>query len=76
MSTHIFFGYTKNCRRVAKILEIPSPIIVHSIDDILRVRGDVSEHLCLPWEGSCLLHDTRVRLRENCNITTTTYHVL
>lgn len=74
--THIFFGYTKNIRRVARILEITNPVIVHSIDDILHVRGDVSEHLCLPWEGSCLLHDTRVRLRENCNITTTTYHVL
>lgn len=73
--THIFFGYTKNCRRVAKELGIPNPVILQFPEAVLSVRGDVAEHICLPWEGSDQLHDARGLMHEICKVTTT-YHIL
>ena len=73
--THIFFGYTKNIRRVAKELGIPDPTIIKSPVSVMALTGPIIEHVCLPWEGSDLLNSARSMTAAFNNVTTI-YHVL
>ena len=75
MTTHIFFGYTKNCRRVAKELGIPDPTIIASPVSVMALTGPIIEHICLPWEGSEILNAARC-MTADFNDVTTVYHIL
>ena len=73
MTTHVFFGYTKNCKRVAKELGIPDPTIITSPVSIMALTGPITEHICLPWEGSEILNAAR-SMTADFNDVTTIYH--